>query len=186
MTTIPSGRLLLACSIFCLFASTQICKAQALVSAGAGKVASTTGYLIIVDKAANALYVYNERGRILTYRAVFGEGEPGDKLMEGDNKTPLGLFHVIAKKIHPQWGPFLLLDYPTQDSYRKFNEAKAEGRIPASAHIGGGIGIHGTRWNEDFAVDRLQNWTWGCISVKHEEARYLYDLIPVGTEVLVR
>lgn len=186
MTTTLPRRLLLTCGILCLFASTQFSEAQALVAAGNGKVASTTGYLIIVDKKANALYVYNGRGRILTFRAVFGEGDPGDKLMEGDNKTPLGLFHIVAKKIHPQWGPFLLLDYPNDESYRKFNEAKAEGRIPASAHIGGGIGIHGTRVNEDFAVDRLQNWTWGCISVKHQEARELYDLIPVGTEVLVR
>ncbi len=186
MTTILSRCMLLVCGVVCSLASTQKSHAQALVSAGAGKVASTTGYLIIVDKAANALYVYNEHGRILTYRAVFGEGEPGDKLVEGDNKTPLGVFHIIAKKIHPQWGPFLLLDYPNEDSWRKFNEAKSEGKIPSSAHIGGGIGIHGTRNNEDWAVDRLQNWTWGCISVKHEEARQLYDLIPVGTEVLVR
>lgn len=185
MTTFLS-RCMLLCSILGTFASMQPSDAQTLVSAGAGKVASTTGYLIIVDKAANALYVYNEHGRILTYRAVFGEGEPGDKLMEGDNKTPVGLFHIVAKKIHPQWGPFLLLDYPNEDSFRKFNEAKSEGRIPSGAHIGGGIGIHGTRPDEDYAVDRLQNWTWGCISVKHEEARYLYNLIPVGTEVLVR
>jgi len=186
MTTILTRclALLILCSGVALQPSES--EAQTLVSAGAGKVASTTGYLIIVDKAANALFVYNQHGRILTYRAVFGEGEPGDKLTEGDNRTPVGLFHVVAKKIHPQWGPFLLLDYPNEDSWRKFNEAKASGRIPAGAHIGGGIGIHGTRPNEDWAVDRLQNWTWGCISVKHLEARQLYDLIPVGTEVLVR
>ena len=176
---------MLACILF-TSVSTQSSDAQALASAGPGKVMSSTGYLIIVDKRANALYVYNQSGRILTYRAVFGEGEPGEKLVEGDNKTPIGLYHVVAKKIHPQWGPFLLLDYPNAENIRKFNEAKAQGRISSSAKIGGGIGIHGTRPDEDYAVDRLQNWTWGCISVKHVEARELYDLIPVGTEVLVR
>ena len=186
MTTNCFPCMLLICSALSLFAYSQSSDAQALASAGPGKVMSTTGYLIIVDKAANALYVYNQQGRILTYRAVFGEGEPGDKMMEGDNKTPVGLFHIVAKKIHPQWGPFLLLDYPNDDSWRKFNERKAEGRIPYGKGIGGGIGIHGTRPDEDYAVDRLQNWTWGCISVKHQEARQLYDLIPVGTEVLVR
>jgi murein L,D-transpeptidase YafK len=181
MTT-PHARytLLLAC-LLCVFPAYRPKAAQQT-----GQVMTSTGFYIVVDKRANALYVYSTQGRILTYRAVFGEGEPGDKMYEGDNKTPLGTFHIVAKKIHPQWGPFLLLDYPNQDSWRKFNERKAEGLIPAGASIGGGVGIHGTRPTEDFAVDRLQNWTEGCISVKHLEARKLYDLIPVGTEVLVR
>jgi len=174
---------LLLSGIVCFFALSL--RAQP-ASPQPGQVMSTTGYYIVVDKKANALYVYTERGRILTLRAVFGSGEPGDKMMEGDDKTPVGTFHIVAKKIHPQWGPFLLLDYPNEDSWRKFNERKAEGLIPANATIGGGVGIHGTRPDEDYAVDRLQNWTWGCISVKHMEARRLYDMIPVGTEVLVR
>jgi murein L,D-transpeptidase YafK len=184
MTTILSRCLLLVGSALSMLASSLSSPVQA--QARAGEVLTTTGYYIIVDKAANALYVYSTQGRILTYRAVFGEGEPGEKMMEGDNKTPVGLYHIVAKKIHPQWGPFLLLDYPNGDDIRKFNERKANGRIPATARIGGGIGIHGTRVDEDFAVDRLQNWTWGCISVKHLEARHLFDIIPVGTEVLVR
>jgi murein L,D-transpeptidase YafK len=172
--------MLLVWGVLCSLPSYQPLEAQN------GQVMTSTGYYIIVDKAANSLSVYSTQGRILTYRAVFGSGDPGDKMMEGDNKTPVGVFHVVAKKIHPQWGPFLLLDYPNGDSWRKFNERKANGVIPSGARIGGGVGIHGTRPDEDYAVDRLQNWTEGCISVKHLQARQLYDIIPVGTEVLVR
>lgn len=151
-----------------------------------GEVMTTTGYYIIVDKSANALYVYTAQGRIASFRAVFGTGDPGDKMMEGDDKTPDGVFHVVAKKVHPEWGPFLLLDYPSADSYRKFNERKASGEIPGNAKIGGGVGIHGTRPGEEFVVDKLMNWTSGCVSVKLQEAWKLYRMIPIGTEVLIR
>ena len=36
-------------------------------------------------------------------------------------------------------GTELLLDYPTPDSYKKFNERMAKGQIPKSSKIGNGI-----------------------------------------------
>ena len=69
---------------------------------------------------------------------------------------------------------------------KKFNERKAKGIIPANAKIGGGIGIHGTWPDEDFAVDGMQNWTMGCISTKNEYIRELFNILPVGTKVIIR
>jgi len=79
-----------------------------------------------------------------------------------------------------------MLDYPTKESYEKFNERKAKGLIPQNATIGGGVGIHGTWPREDYAVDRYDNWTQGCISMKNPDVEELYNLIPVGTKVQIR
>jgi lipoprotein-anchoring transpeptidase ErfK/SrfK len=80
----------------------------------------------------------------------------------------------------------MLLDYPTEESKQKFLQRKALGQIPSNATIGGGIGIHGTRKNEEFAVDREQNWTWGCVSVKYTDIFELYNLLPIGTKVIIQ
>lgn len=143
-------------------------------------------YYIIVDKSDYELYVYDEEGWYATYPIVFGSKDLSDKMREGDKRTPDGNFKVILKKIHKKWGPELLLDYPNETSFQKFNERKNRGLIPKSAKIGNGIAIHATRPNEEWAVDTFYNWTDGCVSVKYTEMKDLYSYIPVGTPVTIR
>lgn len=143
-------------------------------------------YYIIVDKSDYELYVYDDEGWYATYPIVFGSKDLSDKMKEGDKKTPDGNFKVIIKKIHPKWGPELLLDYPNDESVQKFNLRKAEGLIPKNARIGNGIAIHATRPQEEWAVDNFYNWTDGCVSVKYTEMKDLYSYIPVGTKVTIR
>src|SRR5580704_6260059 len=139
-------------------------------------------YIIIV-KSDYELKVYDREGWYATYPVVFGSKSLGDKMMEGDRKTPEGVYHIVIKKPDAKWDKMMLLDYPTRADFDKFNQRKAEGLIPRTARIGGGIGIHGT-WNHDeIAVDLYQNWTNGCISLKREDIEELYDLVPKGTRV---
>jgi lipoprotein-anchoring transpeptidase ErfK/SrfK len=63
---------------------------------------------------------------------------------------------------------------------------KAKGLIPKNAKIGGGIAIHGTWPHDDIAVDLYQNWTNGCIALKNEDVDELYELLPIGTQVLIK
>jgi murein L,D-transpeptidase YafK len=142
---------------------------------------------IVIDKSDYEMSVFDEEGKwVVTYPVVFGNKDQGDKLMEGDRRTPEGSFYIINKRVHEKWCRFMMLDYPNKDSYQKFNERKSKGIIPQSAKIGGSIGIHGTWPHEDFAVDRYQNWTQGCISTKNEYIIELYNMIPSGTKVTIR
>lgn len=143
-------------------------------------------YYIIVDKSDYELKVYDDEGWYATYPIVFGSKDLGDKMREGDKKTPDGKFKVILKKIHPQWGPELLLDYPNEVSYQKFNERKLKGLIPKNARIGNGIAIHATRPQEEWTIDNFYNWTDGCVSVKYTEMKDLFSYIPVGTPVTIQ
>lgn len=143
-------------------------------------------YYIIVDKSDYELKVYDEEGWYATYPIVFGSKDLSDKMKEGDKRTPTGQFKIILKKIHPKWGPELLLDYPNDVSYKKFNERKAKGIIPKNARIGNGIAIHATRPDEEWTVDTFYNWTDGCVSVKYTEMKDLFSYIPVGTPVTIQ
>jgi murein L,D-transpeptidase YafK len=141
---------------------------------------------VVIDKSDYELNVYDEDGWLLAYPVVFGNKDQSDKLMEGDRKTPNGTFKIINKKVHDKWDRFMALDYPTKESFAKFNERKAKGVIPPGASIGGAIGIHGTWPREDFAVDYYQNWTQGCISMKNKHVEEFYTNIPVGAKVTIR
>lgn len=145
-----------------------------------------TNYYIIIDKSDYELKVYDDDGWYATYPIVFGSKDLGDKMREGDRKTPDGKFKIILKKIHPKWGPELLLDYPTGESVQRFSERKRKGLIPKTAKIGNGIAIHATRPEEEWTVDNFYNWTDGCISVKYTEMKDLFSYIPVGTNVTIQ
>ncbi|MFY7899526.1 MAG: L,D-transpeptidase family protein [Chitinophagaceae bacterium] len=151
------------------------------------KLPNKDDYYIIVDKSDYEMMVYDaDDNWQVTYPCVFGNKDLGDKMMQGDRKTPEGTFHIIGKRPHAKWNKFLALDYPTAESIEKFNDRKAKGLIPADAKIGGEIGIHGTWPHEEFAVDLFQNWTQGCVSTKNEYVKTLFNAIPIGTKVIIR
>lgn len=143
-------------------------------------------YYIVIDKTRYELNVFDTKGWLVTYPVVFGNRDLRDKLYAGDKKTPEGTFTIVEKKMHPKWDRFMMLDYPNKESYDKFNERKTQGIVPADAKIGGGIGIHGTWPHEDFQVDRFRNWTDGCISMRNKDVEELYNIVPVGTKVMIR
>jgi murein L,D-transpeptidase YafK len=153
------------------------------INAPEGPVGSLS---IIIDKSDYELSVYDEKGWYATYPVVFGSNGLDDKRMEGDKKTPEGSFRIISKRVHEKWYRFLALDYPSKESWDKFKLRKQRGEIPASASIGGAIGIHGTWPNEDFIIDKYKNWTLGCISMKKDDVLEVYGYIPIGTSVVIR
>jgi murein L,D-transpeptidase YafK len=130
--------------------------------------------------------VYDEAGWLVTYPVVFGNKDLGDKLYEGDRRTPEGSFSIVSKRVHEKWDRFMMLNYPTKENVDMFNERKAAGVIPANAKIGGAIGIHGVWPHEDYAIDQYQNWTMGCISMKNADVEDLYSYIQIGTSVTIK
>ena len=144
------------------------------------------GYYIIVTKHTYELTLYDDQGWLVKYPVVFGNKDLHDKMQEGDRETPEGTFTITGKREHEKWDRFIMLDYPNAESYAKFAERKAQGLIPKDAQIGGGIGIHGTWPHEGYTVDRYENWTDGCISLKNEDVEELYNTIPAGTKVIIR
>lgn len=141
---------------------------------------------LVIDKSDYELSVYDEDGWYATYPVVFGNKTLNDKKMEGDRNTPEGSFSITTKRIHDKWYRFMAIDYPTKESWEKFKKRKARGEIPKNATIGGGIGIHGTWPNEDYQIDRYNNWTLGCISMKNKDVEELYAYLPVGAKVIIR
>ncbi len=148
---------------------------------------SPTGKIhIIIDKSDYELHIYDDEGWYATYPVVFGNKSLDDKMMEGDRNTPEGEFTIITKRPHSKWNKIMLLDYPTKESWEKFNRRKADGIIPKSARIGGDIGIHGTLPYDNLVVDNFKNWTQGCVALRNEDLDDIYQFVEVGTKVTIK
>ena len=141
---------------------------------------------VIVDKSDYELNLYDDEGWIEGYACVFGTKNQGDKMFEGDKKTPNGTFSIIQKRDHKEWTKIMLLDYPTQIDKDLFEQRKKKGLIPKNAKIGGGIAIHGTQPGKDYTVNVFKNWTNGCVSVRKDDILELFDKLPLGTKVTIQ
>jgi murein L,D-transpeptidase YafK len=141
---------------------------------------------IVVIKSNYELQVFDENGWYATYPAVFGSKSLDDKMVQGDRKTPEGMYHIVSKRPHEKWDKIMDLDYPTTADIAKFNDRKAQGLIPKSARLGDGIAIHGTWAHDEVTVDAYQNWTNGCVSLKNEDMEEVYRITPVGAQVEIK
>jgi len=139
--------------------------------------------LILIDKSDYKLSVTHNGTIVRQYPIVFGANPIDDKLMEGDKRTPEGVFRVRDHYPHKSWSKFIWIDYPTKDSWVKHNRAKSRGLIPNTAEIGGEIGIHGVPANSDNLIQDGVNWTWGCVALLNKDINDLYTIIQKGTKV---
>jgi murein L,D-transpeptidase YafK len=138
---------------------------------------------IVIEKSKYRLTVYYQKKPVKAYAIVLGANPKDDKLRQGDKRTPEGIFHVKDLYYHSEWSKFILLDYPNQDSWRKFSQAKTRGEVKANDDIGGEIGIHGVEKGQDWLIDRKINWTLGCISLKNKDVDEIYPLLQKGTTI---
>ena len=142
---------------------------------------------IQVRKSERVLLLYEGQQIIRSYPIVLGKDPLWAKLYQGDHRTPEGDYHIIKKYYHPFWSRFMLLDYPTQRNWEIYEWSQDHDALPGHGHsvpgIGGAIGIHGT---EDEALNRSgTNWTEGCISLFNHDVDELYELVPIGTRVVI-
>lgn len=84
------------------------------------------------------------------------------------------------------WSKFIWINYPTEDSWKKHNNAKEVGNIPSDAKIGGEIGIHGVPHGMDEYINLKYNWTLGCISLKNKDVNEIYPYIQEQTKIEIR
>lgn len=144
-------------------------------------------YAVVVRKEERTLTVYHKTEQVKVYPIVLGIASYGPKVYQGDLRTPEGVYRIASKRPHARWNRFMLLSYPNDEDRSRYAMALNEGRVPIidghAPGIGGAVGIHGTD-REDSNV-RGDDWTFGCVSLLNQHIAELYDLIPIGTPVLI-
>jgi len=139
-----------------------------------------------VDKSERRFGVYVSDTLLKTYPCVLGENPVGDKVMQGDRKTPEGTFGFRSKRMHDKWHAFVWVDYPNAESRRRFEERKRAGLVPDGKDIGGEIGIHGVPAGMDHWITEGVDWTWGCIALRNDDLDEIYPyILPGRTSIVV-
>ncbi len=136
--------------------------------------------VILIDKMAHLLYVYQSGRVIRSYETEFGPNWMSHKQRNGDGATPEGNYRITSKKEGGStiYHKALLLNYPNDDDRRIFANNKKKGLISRGASIGGLIEIHGNG-GKGF------NWTSGCISLRDSDISDLCRLVGAGTRVTI-
>jgi len=188
---------LFACAIFmlggCTVPSAQRVEPIVVAPAPASEPTISQGFIdlqpvaVVVTKHTRRLELYRRGGLVGAFPVVLGPRPAGPKRYEGDMRTPEGVYHVTGKRIHGRWSYFIEIDYPNDADRAAFDSEAAAGRIPLFAQqlpgLGGRVGIHGNDRPRDQASGR--DWTKGCIAMRNEDVAVLYDLVDVGTPVVV-
>lgn len=150
--------------------------------------AGTAEYAIIVRKQERTLTVYRAGQQVKVFPVVLGIAPMGPKVYQGDLRTPEGVYYIVGKRVHAKWSRFMLLSYPNESDRQRYAMAMGEGRVPIidglAPGLGGAVGIHGTD-REDSNV-RGVDWTWGCVSLMNQHMNELYELVDVGTPILIQ
>lgn len=140
--------------------------------------------VLLVKKLDRRLTVYRGVTPLKTYPVVLGGNPRPDKLCQGDQCTPEGVYRVVCKYNHPRWDKFILLDYPNTQNWVKFGRAKSRGQLPETARIGGDIGIHGTA-DPVMNLNR-EDWTLGCVSLLNQHIEEIYPMVNDDTLVVIK
>jgi murein L,D-transpeptidase YafK len=148
---------------------------------------------IVVKKAQRKLYLYSGEKLVRTYRIGLGLSPVGDKVREGDRRTPEGDFYIFTKNDKSAYYLSLGLSYPnashaqrglrdgliTKAQYDLIMDALRDSKAPPqNTKLGGDIYIHGNGAGTD--------WTWGCVALDDQDIRELFGAVTVGTPVTIR
>ena len=81
----------------------------------------------------------------------------------------------------------MLLDYPSEEDYRRYQKNLSTGNIPGHKRggpgLGGAVGIHGSD-REAFNRAKI-NWTLGCISLLNADLKEFDKMVSLGTFVYI-
>ena len=136
--------------------------------------------VILVDKMAHILYVYQSGKAIRSYDVEFGPNWMAHKERAGDKATPEGNYHITSKKAggSTTYYKAMLLDYPNAEDRARFAQKKRQGIISRRTGIGNLIEIHGNG-------GRGFDWTSGCVGMRDRDIDDLYRLVGSGTRVTI-
>jgi len=134
---------------------------------------------IAVHKAKRELLAFSKNNLVRSYPIALGINPVGKKEVEGDYKTPEGLYHIRGKNPFSTYHKSLGISYPNDEDRE---HARTLGRSP-----GGDIMIHGLmkNMNNPGKSHIKSDWTFGCIAITNEEIDELYAQVKVGTPVMI-
>lgn len=128
---------------------------------------------ILVFKEKRRMVLMHGNDPIRAFDFELGFAPVGDKIVEGDGRTPEGHYRIDRKNPNSRFHLSIGISYPNA---RDRAQAAALGKSP-----GGDIFIHGT----PSRIGGRDDWTWGCIAVTNREIEDIYAMVNIGTPISI-
>jgi lipoprotein-anchoring transpeptidase ErfK/SrfK len=147
---------------------------------------------IVVSKSKRRLDLFDGARLIKTYKVGTGQSA-GDKVKQGDKKTPVGTYHLVNRNPSGKFHLFMGLNYPnaqdaiegaqkkiiSQETASNIVAAERSRRLPSwGTRLGGAVGIHGAGGGA--------NWTAGCIALNNPDVEEIWLATKNWTPVEIR
>lgn len=135
--------------------------------------------LVVVRKSQRLMELYAGDTLIASYRVSLGSNAVGAKRLEGDGRTPEGLYVLDYRKSDSSFHRALHISYPSATDTAR---ARSEGDDP-----GGLIMVHGLPNGFGFLgrLHRLFDWTDGCVAVTNAEIEQIWNAVSDGTRIRI-
>lgn len=161
---------------FRMFLLLAVCLAVTACSSGKFKTYNGPAIThVVVHKNDRRMYLLHHDKVLESYDIDLGFAPSGDKQIEGDGKTPEGLYYIDRRNPNSRFHLSIGISYPNAADRAA---AHAIGKSP-----GGDIFIHGT---PKLYSDDGPDWTWGCIAVTDSEIEDIYAMVRDGTPITIR
>lgn len=145
---------------------------------------------ILIEKSKRLLTMWQDGKTALRCPAALGGHPTGHKRLEGDGRTPEGVYYICLKRETGKYGCALGISYPSlRDARRAAEDGRLDGallplfaeaererkRPPWGTPLGGEIYIHGGGAQSD--------WTAGCVALEQKNMAELFALCHEGDTV---
>lgn len=135
--------------------------------------AEVTG--VVIQKEKRVMHLMHHDKPLKEYNIALGFAPEGQKVRQGDGKTPEGHYFINRRNPDSRFHLSLGISYPDASAWRLAREA---GDNP-----GGDIFIHGR--GRGYEPDRGSDWTAGCIAVTDSEIEEIYAMVKNGTPISI-
>lgn len=164
--------LFVACSLlFTSFTYANNTPALADLSASIDKV--------LVVKSERKLQLLQGSKVLKSYRVSLGKKQ-GPKQFEGDKRTPEGTYLIDWRKNSDKYNLSMHISYPNDKDKQV---AEKHGKRAGSM-----IMLHGTPLSAEYPewFFHTLDWTEGCIALKNDDMREIWNLVRDGTLIEIR
>ena len=148
---------------------------------------------VVANKSARNLALCQGGEELASFHMGLGFAPMGDKQVEGDGKTPEGVFYVSALVPNSKYYKAFLISYPDiQDAAWGYAEGLISGSEkdaidaahaacvtpPQTTALGSYIELHGEGGGQD--------WTWGCMAIENFELDQVWAALGPSDSIVVK
>lgn len=141
------------------------------------KYATPKADKIVVYKSKRRLELWRGNTILRTYHVALGHNPQGQKMRDGDGRTPEGRYFIDRRKMLSDYHLALHISYPDDEDIQR---AESRGVSP-----GGSIMIHGqpNYLSPEERKELAPDWTAGCIALTNADIDEVWRLVDDGISV---